>query len=138
MRFSDIPSLTLLGSSGKGFWSTLLAECILNGLVGKSGDALGTVGAALIGPKVLDPCSGDINSFAVQVEASSIGLDMTGRDGGLTGVSSGFSAVIKAFILFCTELFVLLTAGLVAGLVFAAAGTTGRGGAARNVDFKTP
>lgn len=114
---------------------------MLNGLFGKSG-VIGTVGAALIGPKVLDPCRGDISSLAVHVEASRMGLDITGLGGGLatTGgvTSSVFSLLIKALILFCTVLFVRLTEGLVFGLVLAVEGTTGNGGALLRTDFKTP
>lgn len=101
MRFKEIPSLTFFGSSGSGFCGTP-AECMLRGLLGKSGD-MGTVGAALTGPKVFDPCKGDMSSFAVQVEASRMGLDITGLGGGLAavvGTSSVFSLLIKALILF--------------------------------------
>ncbi|KAF9823654.1 hypothetical protein SFRURICE_019161 [Spodoptera frugiperda] len=86
MRFKEIPSLTFFGSSGRGFCGTP-AECMLRGLLGKSGD-MGTVGAALTGPKVFDPCKGDMSSFAVQVEASRMGLDITGLGAMGTSVSS--------------------------------------------------
>lgn len=74
-----------------------------------------------------------MSSLAVQVEASRMGLDMTG----LTWAgwrSSGFSGVMKALILFWTELLVRLTVGLVLGLE----GTTGSGGADRSTGLRTP
>lgn len=77
----DIPSLTFLGSSGKGFCGTV-PECMLSGLFGSAGDVGGMVGAALVGPNVLDPWRGEMSSLAVQVDASRMGLDMTGRGGG--------------------------------------------------------
>lgn len=109
---------------------------MLKGLFGRSGEKLGTVGAARIGPKVFEPWSGEISSFAVHVDASRIGLDITGLGAGLDTIvsSSGFSDPINAFIRFCTELLVLLTEGLVlVGLVVI--GTTGKGGADLRTGF---
>lgn len=112
---------------------------MLKGLFGRSGEATGTLGACLMGPRVLEPWSGEINSFAVHVEASRIGLDMTGLGAGfvITGVTSSLSWVMSALILFWTELLVRLMDGLVFGLV-EATGTTGRGGALLSTGFRTP
>lgn len=134
MRFREMPSLTFLGSSGRGFCGTPV-ECTLSGLLVKSGE-IGTVGAVLTGPRVLDPCSGDISSFAVQVDASRMGLDMTGRGGGfatVVGATSVFSGATRDFILLRTELSLLSRDGpAVPGV-----GTTGNGGALRRTGFRT-